>query len=184
MKRAFRERAMRRLYADLESANFDVREFALFQIALVLRRSGRALPSADWTDHGGDQLKRELLRIRLTSADQERIAAGIALLMARCPDSRASAFWALGELDETVGIAAVVSAILDFGGELNDEAALQACLALQRWLETGEEAACDARELLDDPNLLKMLIRWSRSTEVRLAKRALDVIELAQRPSE
>lgn len=184
MKRAYRERAMNRLYAELKSADFDTRENALFQLALMLRRSQNARPSADWTDYDSEHLSRDLLRIRLSPADQERIARHLAQMMTACADSRASVFWALSEVSASVGFATVMSATAEFGDQLNDEAAFQACQALQRWLETDEAATILARNLLAGSDHLPMLRRWSRSTEFRLAKSADAVIMLAQRLSE
>ena len=184
MKRAYRERAMRPLCADLESADFDVREHALFQLALILRRSQNATPSADWTDYGSEHLSRDLLRIRLSPADQERIVRFLARMIATYAESRASAFWALSEVSAQVGFATVMSAIAEQGNQLHDEAAYQACRAVLRWLESGDGAASHARQILADPASSGALSRWSRSTEVRLAKSANAVIELAQRLSE
>ncbi|MYA94779.1 MAG: hypothetical protein F4Y30_15370 [Chloroflexi bacterium] len=42
MKRAYRLRALESLYADLRSDDFDHREHALFQLALLLRRNRNA----------------------------------------------------------------------------------------------------------------------------------------------
>ena len=184
MKRAYRERAMRRLCADLESADFDVREHALFQLALMLRRSQNATPSADWTDYGSEHLSRDLLRIRLSPADQERIVRYLARMIATYAESRASAFWALSEVSAQVGLDTVASAIAELGDQLNDEAAYQACRALLKGLESDDVAATYASEVLADPGALRALRRWSSSTEVQLAKSANAVIELAQRLSE
>lgn len=184
MKRANRERAMNHLYAELKSAEFDTRENALFQLALMLRRSQNARPSADWTDYDSEHLSRDLLRIRLSPADQERIARHLAQMMTTCADSRASVFWALSEVSAPVGFATVMSATAEFGDQLNDEAAFQACRALLKLLETDEAVASRANELLADPAASPVLRRWSRSTEFRLAKSADAVIKKAQRLSE
>lgn len=184
MKRAYRERAMNRLYAELESADFDAREHALFQLALMLRRSKNRRPRADWTDYGSEHLSRELLRIRLSPADQERIVSHLAQMIATYSESRASAFWALSEVTAHLGFASVTSAIAEFGDQLNNEAAYQACRALLKWLELDEAAASHANELLADPVASQVLRCWSRSTEVRLANIANAVNKLAQRLSE
>ena len=184
MKRANRERAMRRLYQDLESIDFDVREFALFQVAMMLRRSQCTRASADWTDYDSEHLPRDLLRIRWSPADQERIVRQLARMITTCPESRASAFWTLSEVSAQVGFTTVASAIAEHGNQLHDEAAYQACRAILRWLESGDVAASHARRLQADPASSGALSRWSRSTEARLAKIAKDVIELAQLRSE
>ena len=183
MKRAYREQAFNRLCADLESADFDVRENALFQLALMLRRSRKATPSADWTDFGSEDLPRELLRMRLSPADQERIVSHLERMLANYAESRASAFWALNEASAHVGFATVASAITEFGEQLNEEAAFQLCRALLLWLESDEVLAGGAIELLSCPGSLQVLGRWSRSTEARLAKSANALIKHAQRLS-
>lgn len=184
MKRAYRERAMNRLCADIESADFDVRENALFQLSLMLRRSQNAMPSADWTDFDSEHLPRELLRIRLSQADQARIVRHLERMLANYAESRASAFWALSEVSAQVGFATIAAAIAELGGQLSDEAAFQACRALLLWLERDEIEAGHAIELLADPVSSPVLRRWSLSTEVRLAASANALIELAQRQSE
>lgn len=181
MKRAFRERAMSRLYADLESADFDVREYALFQLALMLRRSQRASLSADWTDYDSEHLSRDLLRIRLSPAEQQRIVGHLARMISSFAESRPSAFWALSEASAQVGLDTVASAIAELGDQLNDDAAYQACRALLKWLDLDDVAVKYASEVLADPGILPMLRRWSRSSEVRLAKSANAVINRAQR---
>lgn len=183
MKRAYRERAMSRLYAELESADFDLREHALFRLALILRRSQKATPSADWTDFGSEDLPRELLRIRLSPADQESVVSHLAQMIATYAESRASVFWALSEVSAHVGFATVARAIVELGEQLNDEAAFQLCRALLLWLESDEVLAGGAIELLNCPGSMQVLRRWSRSTELRLAKSANAVIEHAQRLS-
>ena len=184
MKRANRECAMNRLCAKLESADFDAREFALFQLALMLRRSQKATHCADWTDYDSEHLSRDLLRIRLSTADQGRIVSQMARMIATYPESRASAFWALSEVTAQVGFAAVTSAIAELGDQLNDEAAFQASRALLLWLESDDVAAQYASEVLADPGILQVLRRWSNSTELRLAMSANATIEVAQRLSE
>lgn len=184
MKRAYRERALNRLCADLESADFDVREFALFQLALMLRRSQNATPSADWLENDSEHLSRDLLRIRLSPADQKRIVSQLARMILSFAESRASAFWALSEASAQLGFDLAASTIAELGDQLNDEAAFQACRALLRRLESDDVAASRANELLADPVASLALCRWSRSTEVRLAKSANAVLERTRRLSE
>lgn len=184
MKRAYRERALNRLCADLESADFDVRENALFQLSLMLRRSQNAMPSSDWTDFDSEHLSRELLRIRLSQADQARIVSHLERMLANFAESRASAFWVLSEVSAQVGFATIAAAIAEFDDQLSDEAAFQACRALLLWLERDEVAPNHAIELLTDSGALQVLSRCSRSTEARLAKSANALIKLAQHLSE
>jgi hypothetical protein len=180
MKQAYRQRALNRLGQDLASIDFDAREFALFQVAMMLRRSQHNRAPADWTNYDSEQLPRDLLRIRLSPADQEQIAGQLRQMMKTFPESRASAFWALTEASAQVGFTAAASAIAEQGNHLDDEAAYQACQAMLLWLESGGVAASQARQLLADPASLGALSRWSRSTDTRLAKIANDLIKRAQ----
>lgn len=179
MKRAYRDRALSRLYADLASGGFDVREYALFQLALLLRRANDGAPASG--DHfEGEQLSRDLQRIRLSPADQEQIAAHLLRLISRYTDSRASALWTLGEVSADVALAPVLSAIGEYGDRLSDEAAFQACRALQQWLTRDELHTSLVDELLGDNGPMPWLRRWSRSTDRRLAKSAKAVIRIAK----
>ncbi len=179
MKRAYRDRALSRLYADLGSDDFDVREYALFQLALMLRRANDAMSTL-----GGqlkhEQLSRDLLRISLSPADQERIAAHLLRLISRYTDSRASALWALGEVSGDIAFAPVLSAIGEHGDRLDDEAAFQACRALRQWLARDELHTSLVAELLADNGPMLWLRRWSRSTDRRLARSAKAVIRIAK----
>lgn len=180
MKRAYRERALARLYRDLGSGEFDVREDALFQLALLLRRVNDAGYATNWAEQAVDQLPRDLRRIQLAPADIEQIVANLLRLTARYRESQATAIWVLAAVPARAGFEAVAQAIRDHGEQLSDEAAFQACKALAAWLD---ECAVDeelARQALVDLGTLHWLERWSRSAEGRRAGRARAVIELAQ----
>ena len=175
MKRARREGALSQLYADLESGDFDAREYAIFQLALMLRRGSGGVSDAD--DYQADaHLSRTLLRIRPSPADHERIASLLLRLISRYADSRASAIWALSEVQVDSGFAAVVAAIRAHGDQFSDEAAYQACRALRTWLDAAEFAPSQVNALLDDDGALKWLRRWSGLRDGRLAGCARAVV--------
>ena len=179
MKRAHRDRALNRLYADLDSGDFDVREYALFQLALMLRRANDEVSTlGDQLE--GEQLPRDLLRIRLSYGDQEQIVAQLLRLISRHADSRATAFWALGEASAKAAFSQALAAIVEHGDQFSDEAAFQACRALQKWLNSEDLDTSLGDELLADNSLLRWLRRWSRSTDDRLAKCANAVIRIAK----
>ena len=181
MKRAFRERALSRLYADLESGDFDRREFALFQLALMLRRAKDEPPSPD--DFPAEEhLSRELLRIRLSPADQEQIVAHLVRLVTRQADSRATALWALGEVSTDYAASALLSAAEEHGDCFSTEEAFQTCRALCRWLERDDRDRRLVNALIDACGPRSWLGRWSRSSDARLAKLANTVISLARQP--
>ena len=170
MKRAYRERALCRLCEELRSADFDVREYALFQLVLLLRR---AKPDASADDiYAGEQLSRERQRIRLSSADQAHIVDQLMRLISRHEDSRASVFWALGDVSAKAAFARASAAIGEFGDQFSDEAAFQACQALMIWLNSDDIDLSLVDTLLAEKERLRLLSRWSRASDTRLAKSA------------
>lgn len=179
MKRARRDRVLSMLYADLESGDFDVREFAMFQLALMLRRSKANAPiSEDYYED--ERLTREQRRIRLSSGEQARIVDHLLRVASRHAESRASAFWALAEVSSEAALVPVLSVIGESGGQLSDEAANQACRALRKWLELADPGQFLLNALLAEDGPLMRLRRWSCSSDARLAKSANAVISLAR----
>ncbi|MCY3914744.1 MAG: hypothetical protein OXG49_01905 [Chloroflexi bacterium] len=179
MKRAKRDRVLNQLCADLDSGDFDVREYAMFQLALLLRRANVDAPTLD-ISYEDDHLSRDQLRLRLTHGDQAQIAAHLLRVVSRYAESRASAFWALAEVSSDVAIAPVLSVIGEEGDQFNDEAAYHACRALWRWLELDTLGKGLFKALPEDDRLLSFLKRWSRSSDVRLAESANAVMSLAR----
>ncbi len=176
MKRARRERAFGQLYSALDSADYDEREFALFQLTLLLRRANGTLPAGDWTDQDAEHLPRELLRLRLSPKDQAEAVARLAQVLAHYPGSRASALWAMGEASAPVGLPAVLAALQAHGDQLSDEAALQLCRAFLRWLAPDSNEKPQAGDALADCDPAAWLARWSRSADRRLATCAAALI--------
>ena len=180
MKRARRDRRLGQLHSALDSDDYDAREFAMFQLAMLLRRARGSLPSGDWSDQYPEGLSRDLLRIRLSQADQARAVARLARLLERYPESRATAFWALGEASAEVGLASALAAIQALGDQLSGEAAYQACKALRAWLTADSLDPKQARDALADHNCRAWLTRCSRSPDRRLAACANAVLRALQ----
>ena len=176
MKRAYRDRALGQLYADMESADYDVREFAMLQLALLFRREKKELAAGDWTLQDSQHLSRHLRRIQLSRADQTRAVACLTRVAARYAGSRATVLWVLGEASAEIGFPAVVSLIVAHGDQLAEEAAYQACRALRGWLEASGLDYSRTRESLAEYDPTFWLARWSASSNVRLAKSAKAVI--------
>lgn len=174
MKRAYHDRALSRLSEELRSDDFDVREYALFQLALLLRRAKSDASAGDFP--AGGQLPRDLQRIRLSPADQAHIVDQLIRLISRHKDSRASVFWALGDVSAKAAFARASAAIGEFGGQFSDEAAFQACQTLENWLTSDDFDLSLADALLVEKGPLRLLSRWSRASDARLAKRANAVI--------
>lgn len=177
MKRAKRERVLNQLRADLDSGDFDVREHGMFQLALMLRRANDNAPVSD-SIHEDEHLSRDQLRLRLSHGDQAQIAAHLLRVVSRHTVSRATAFWALAEVSSDAAIAPVISVIGEQGAQFNDETAYQACRALRRWLELDGLGRGMLKALPEDEELLSCLMRWTRSSDDRLAKIASAIINL------
>lgn len=182
MKRAKRDRVLSPLYADLESGDFDVREFAMLQLSLMLRRaSDDALVSDSIRED--EHLSRDQLRLRLSHGDQAQITARLVGVISCYAESRASAIWALAEVASDIAIAPVISVIGEQGHQFNDETAYQACRALRRWLELDSMDIERLKSLKGDDRLLSCLERWSRSSDLRLANCANAIIKLTRERS-
>ena len=176
MKRARRERALGQLYSGLDGEDYDAREFAMFQLALLLRRANESLSSGDWTDQDVEHLSRDLLRVRLSKADMAGAVSRLARVAARHAGSRATALWAMGEAPAQFGLPGVLQVIHVYGEGLSEEAAFQVCRALRAWLEAGRLDNDPVRDALVEHSLLGWLTRWSRSADRRLASSADEVI--------
>ena len=124
MKKAFRDRALRRLYSDLQSDDFDVRENALFELALMLRRANSEGTSSSATVLHIESLPRDLLRIRLSPFEQQQIVSRLSQMILQGAESRATAFWVLGEVGADFAFVPTLSVIQAIGEKLTDEAAI------------------------------------------------------------
>ena len=165
-------RALEDLLARLASNDFDQREYALFQLGLIL----------DWNNlEEGDELaaralSREQLRLRLSSDEQEMVADHLSQLALRSKESRASALWTLGKVEGAVLLGPLLALIESIGEQLSDEAAYQACCALGKCLTEGPPF----RASLRDAKLKTILDRWRQSGDKRLqmtAGRAIAMIK-------
>lgn len=177
MKHAHRLRALNSLYGHLRNDDFDRREHALFQLALLLRRSRNDAGKQAQPDYVSDNLPRDLLRLRLSPNEKRGAAEQLTQVIIECPESRATAIWALGELEAEFALEAAVSSIVEIGSQLDNEAAFQACMALAGWLSP-QESAFAAVGLTD---MRALLMGWAGTADARLAKRAKEL--LAQLPS-
>ena len=139
MKKAYRDRALAALAERLESGDFDRRESALFELAVLLRRVNRTTRDDD--PLSAAELPRELSRIRLTPGEQRRIADRLIQLSVRRRESRASALWTLGAVAAEAGWEPTLNLLAGCSDQLEGEAAYQACSALRRWLGVGRAFA-------------------------------------------
>ncbi len=177
MKRVYRLRALKSLYAHLRSDDFDQREHALFHLALLLRRSSNESGKQAQPDYVNDNLPRDLLRLRLSPDEKRGAAEQLTQVIIERPQSRATAIWALGELEAEFALEVAVASIAEIGNQLDNEAAFQACTALAGWLST-QELALAAVQLAE---LRALLTDWAGTADARLVKRAMEL--LAQLPT-
>lgn len=177
MKRAYRLRGLASLYDQLRSDDFDRREHALFQLAMLLRHNRNDARQQVQPDYVSDSLPRDLLRLRLSTDEKQQAIGQLTRVISEYPQSRATAIWALGELEAEFALESAVASIAKIGGQLQNEAAFQACVALAGWLPANEAAFA----VVDLTDMRALLRGWAGASDARLAKRAVDL--LAQLPT-
>jgi len=176
LKKRHRDQALNELFGRLESSDFDRRENALFVLAILLRRANHQ-PGGDDPLSAAD-LPRELARIRLTRDEQGQIVDRLIQLVVSRRESRASAFWALGEAAPGAGWEPVLQLLKACGDQLEGEAAFQACRALRRWLTSGELGAELVRRGIAAGDPQALLRNWSRASDRRLKRAAQDLTDI------
>lgn len=175
MKRKNRQDVLQALMARADDRDFDEREHALFQLALVLERSHPR--SASGPDIYSENLDRQLLKLVLSEAEQEEVVGFLARLTAIRRDSRPTCYWALGKAKGTVLLPTLLLLLQAQGEQMDAESAYQAALALCNSLS--EPLTPLLIEHLRDHNPRALLEKWSRSKDERLvavAKKAMDIV--------
>lgn len=167
---------MAALLSRLETRDFDRREHALFELAVLLRRANPR-PSDDGP-LGAAELPRKLSRIRLTLGEQRMIAERLLQLAISCRESRASAVWTMSKAAANEGWGPILRLLDACGDQLTGEAAFQTCRALQVWLSSGEISSEMARQTVALGRLPVLLGSWSRADDTRLSRAARDVLDL------
>ena len=165
MKQRYRARALDGLLAMLESSDFDEREHGFFLIAQLLARANRL----QHADNFGQELPRQLSRLRLSDQDQQRIADALTTLCIASPGCHPTAIWTLSHARGAMLMACLARIIEVNGASLSDESALQFCQALNRCLaEASLELANAERE-----TWRRRLRTWGRHPDRRLRRAAL-----------
>jgi len=179
MKKKYREKALNEMFKELQDKDFDVRENVMFQLGLMLERSNAGQELADAVDIYEDNLTREMLRMRLDDGEQKQIVDKLSQVVVMFQESRPTALWAFGKVKPKLGIVPLLALLKATGHKLNNEAAYQACSALQRWLEAGvakDEEIAAQLDLQDPTDLIEE--RWLESTDDHLADSADIVLDL------
>lgn len=178
MKKRYRDKALNELVAQLESADFDQREHALFQLAQVFRGAYPDDSTRDLSALDAESLSRELRRARLSVEEQGRMVDVLTLLFAGRRESRATALWTLGEVSAEIGWAPTMALLDDYGHQLDEEAAFQACRALGRWLESMKHSGMAVETKISETHLSWLLKSWAASDNDRLGRQAGAVVAL------
>lgn len=178
MKKRYRDKALKALFARMESEDFDSRELALFQLGQMLRRANDDGSGRAGFEYDSDSLPRELQRIRLSLDDQRSIAKQLAMLISGQPESRATAIWTLSEMAGAAGWAPTMAQVKACGKELDIEGAYQLCRAMRRWLAALEPA--QVKPAADSSGILALVAGWAESADDRLAREASAVVQLLE----
>lgn len=139
MKQKYRKRALHDLLARMDDRNYDNREHALFQLALVLDRSNQRIEAAKLPEYYAENLSRDLLRLRLSQAEQAAVAARLARLVESKRQSRSTAVWTLAKLNAEIGLPVLLDLVRSIGEKLDNETAIQVCAAMRNWLKLDAE---------------------------------------------
>lgn len=177
MKKVHRDKALAGIYEELKDADFDVRENALFQLGLLLERSNEP-ENTQMPDVYEDNLSRDMLKISLSDAEQNKVIAAVSQLIATRKDSRQTGFWVMSKVKGELAFAPMLALIKATGNNINNEAAFQICFALRKWLESGIAEKEEGREQLKMQDPTSYLEKWQNSKDERLAETAKIVLEL------
>jgi len=177
MKKSRRMTAFNQLLAEAQSRDFDEREFALLQIALVMEQSN-LVDHTRTPDIYADNLSRELLGLKLDAADQEQVVAQLVRMIAASSHNRETLYWALGKARADIGLPALLGLLKAQGKQLDDESAYQVVLALEGFIkEMAVERRTEYIRMNDPAPLLK---KWLKSSDDRLASIAGRLLERLQ----
>lgn len=164
MKQKHRSKALAEVLERARSRDFDEREHALFQLALLLER-GQA-PREPLPEYAADALGRHLLRIVPDRDDQNLIVETLARMAVSFAGSRATIFWALGKADPALALGPLLALLQADGRRLEADVAYQAAAALDTLVSSAQGEAA-AQLNLHNPRLLLEL--WSGAEDERLA---------------
>ena len=170
MKQRYRQKSLDELLAKLRNKNYDEREYALFQLALILDRSNKLQNKDSFPDYYIENLPRELLRLRLTFLEQGELAKHLFRLILSGGDSRSTAIWTLGKVKGDIGLPMLLDLLQALGDRLDSEAAHQLCHALNHWLQSDigfDKLACTR---VDMHRVLRVLEKWRSSGDQHLGK--------------
>ena len=184
MKQKHRHKTLDDLLARLRSGDFDTREYALFQTALLLELRNRSSDSARWPAYFAENLTRELMRLRLSDAEQARVAAAVSRLAETYPAHRATAIWTLSKAGAIAGLSSMAELLHYCGAQLESADALLACVGICAWLESPAEAGLQDTNRSTIDSLRSTASDWSRRGDARLSSACGRLIALLKTSSE
>ena len=172
MKQKYRNKAFNDLLDALEHKDFDRRENAMFQMAQLLDRSNSARDSMGVVDYYGENLPREVSRLRLSEQDQQQLVDHLTRVVVSYAESRATALWTMRKVRQDIMFVPLLALIQAVGKQLNNEAAYQVCSAMRNCLDPDSLSMSDQVEHLRLHDPLPILGRWQSSKDGRLRKNA------------
>lgn len=168
MKQKNRLEALNALIARTSDKDFDEREHAIFQLALILERSNLRDSSAP--DIYSSNLDRHLIKLVLSETEQREVVDVLARLTITQQENRPSCYWAMGKARGVVLLPTLLVLLRAQGAQMDDESAYQAVIALQNCLSEG--LSLPLVQHLKDNNPSFLLEKWARSKDRRLAMAA------------
>lgn len=149
------------------SSEYDEREFALFQIGLVLQRHNpHVTPDSDVYE---ESLSRELLRLRLDEKRQRDTVTYLVTLARQKPKQAATLLFALSNAQPNVLVQPLLALLHDVGAQFDGNGAYQALLALEGVLKYEPETFQQAAQKQDITGRLEA---WAEADDELLADKA------------
>ncbi len=167
MKKKYRLKALDTLYQGTSSRDTDEREYAIFQMALVLEYSHT--PSEDAPDLYAENLDRHLHGLRLSADEERQLVDHLIRLSAEQKRGCASALWALSKANPSVSVGPLLALVSAQGPSMDDAVAYEAVRGLKAALKA---SGAELREtlLLNDPR--PVIAQWATAKDDDLSAAA------------
>jgi len=154
------------------SSDFDERQFALFQIGLILQRHNPNIPKE--SDVYEETLSRELLRLALDENRQRDTATYLATLIEKRPQDAASLFYALSQAQAHIMAQPLLDTVLAQHKKFDKDAIYHALLALENVLRGDEETANIVKK---STRLQGLLHKWEEHDDDLIAGKAESLLK-------
>lgn len=155
------------------SRDEDEREFALFQIGLVLQRHNTTFTIE--SDVHEETLSRELLRLALNPQRQKDAVEYLATLVRNHPKQADGYLFALSNAQPALVAAPLLALIAEMGARLNSKARYHAVMALEGVLRHADDAI---KAALQTHDVTDILAEWEADKDELLASRTSRVLDM------